>query len=212
MQIFFYLHHIGKFLSVNDHSKSRSGTEAAKHRWHGVQEAYLPAVRRGLALKISHGFHFWVRNHEQSPQTETTDIWSALYVGLGSFLTSWIIHRCILWVIFVGRPLQGRLTIYNNGSHCGYLESQHIKDDCSPLKTYRFQRLFFMYSIFFIINIWLVKGDDMSLVETLYLQYGDSFFSDCLGLELFSSGVCKWNYPSLKKIKKNVVNPNKFFT
>ncbi len=65
---------------------------------------------------------------------EASEASSSLDVVLGSFMTSWMSHRCSLGVILVGRPSWKGSTLFqsspfmDNGSDRGSLESQSLRN------------------------------------------------------------------------------------
>ncbi len=74
----------------------------------------------------------WIMN---TTLIEASEAYGSLDVVLGSFMTSWKSRRCALGVILVGRTLLGKVhhcshfsPFVDNGSDCGFLESQSLKN------------------------------------------------------------------------------------
>ncbi len=75
--------------------------------------------------------------------SEASEACSSLDVVLGSFMTSWMSHRCALGDILVGRPLLGRFNhcsmfspFVDNGSDRGSLEYQSLRNGfINPFQT-----------------------------------------------------------------------------
>ncbi len=73
-------------------------------------------------LGHSHGCHFC--------PLLASEACSSLDVVLGSFMTSWMSHRCALGVILVGRPLMGRFTTVPSSLHLWIMALTVVR--CSP--------------------------------------------------------------------------------
>lgn len=77
-------------------------------------------------------------NPLSSISTEASKIYIALYFLMGSFVTSWINHLCILGVNYFrnatpeGLPLLHVFSPFVNNSHCSSLESQGIRNTFLP--------------------------------------------------------------------------------
>ena len=64
--------------------------------------------------------------------TEDREACRSFDIVVGSFVTSWMSRLCALGVIFVVRSVLGRFTMFSpfvdNGSHCGPLEPQSLRN------------------------------------------------------------------------------------